>query len=458
MREFESRYIEGFKKGLRAFAHNPRGEQSMVEYYNLKPIEQGTVPFEPLTQWRTPIYTSWPRQQLFFGQKYKIWCENNIVMVYDTADNLLFSIADTRGDWWDFADFGNFVLMVNGMGQYYIHDTYLGPGITSVGLNDMPILGTVCEFRGQLIGGKVRSSYYGCDYNSVIWSKIGSAYFTPDKENTSGYRRAPFIGQIHRVLPLRDYVLVYGSTGIFAMIPSGTTYGFKHIMHKGIPNKRAVEGDLIEHLFVDNSGDLFHIDQELKLTKLGYREFIGPMNLDNVVVSHDPWKREFYIADPDCRDIEYCSSGPRCYLFNGFGLSEVHQIVVDVAVQDGVSYGAFQDNGDWEWRFTTDTGDFKQRALKTLTCIELGGNYDLGEIDCRVGWADFYVRGRDTIAWRPWTELNPMGQYTPIVTASDFRISMRGDLYNNAELNLDYMILRLKYSDKRTIRGLYGQE
>lgn len=49
MREFGITFDKEFRKGLRAFRNPPRGEEGLVECYNLMPGEIGLLPHEPLT-------------------------------------------------------------------------------------------------------------------------------------------------------------------------------------------------------------------------------------------------------------------------------------------------------------------------------------------------------------------------------------------------------------------------
>jgi len=59
----------------------------------------------------------------------------------------------------------------------------------------IPMMRTVCNFKGQAVGGGVLSPWYDCDETFYVWSKIGSIDFTPDQDNESGYRRCPYGGK-----------------------------------------------------------------------------------------------------------------------------------------------------------------------------------------------------------------------------------------------------------------------
>ena len=64
MREFETVFAKGLKKGLREDDENPRNEEALVECLNTKPSEEGLIPIVPITTPMT-VSMSWPFPQVF---------------------------------------------------------------------------------------------------------------------------------------------------------------------------------------------------------------------------------------------------------------------------------------------------------------------------------------------------------------------------------------------------------
>lgn len=162
----------------------------------------------------------------------------------------------------------------------------------------IPMMRTVCNFKGQMIGGCVLSAWHGCDETFVVWSKIGEADFTPDKRNEAGFRRDPFGGEIYHVRRLGNYVVIYSSKGITRMIPVSSpaaTFGFEELHDVGLINRGAVGGNLKEHLFVDVDNFVWKLN-EGGLTKLGYQEFVDNLTYGDILVHHNSNKEDFYIS------------------------------------------------------------------------------------------------------------------------------------------------------------------
>jgi len=66
MREFEVKFVEGLKKGLREDDENSRNDEALVECLNTKPAEFGLIPIAPINYSITnPGGVTWPYPQLF---------------------------------------------------------------------------------------------------------------------------------------------------------------------------------------------------------------------------------------------------------------------------------------------------------------------------------------------------------------------------------------------------------
>ena len=91
----------------------------------------------------------------------------------------------------------------------------------------------------------------------------------------------------------------------------------------GINNRSAVCKGENEHVFVSSSGDLYLVDNKAQVTKLGYKEYLGDMIENEVIISYDEYNEEFYICD-----------GQKTYLLTRNGLCRVNQLVTSIIYYD----------------------------------------------------------------------------------------------------------------------------
>lgn len=457
MREFYFTF-DGLKAGLRRDHRNPRNVQALVECMNAKAYERKLGPYVPFV---LPAYTfagapvslslEWPFPQLIGGTDY------DFLVIRDTlnAEDLVYTIGAggvltqigvcdvltylAYGDRFDVADFGPYVLMTNGLMMVY-YDILGTVWVAGPVIANVPLMGTVCNFRGQAVGGDIRSAWHGCGTDSVVWSMIGEMNFNPDLTNEAGFRNLPFSGSVRRVMELGDYVVVYGSNGILGMQPVSTpaaTFGFKEVLDIGIPCKTAVGGNDKEHVFLGSDGWLRKIDATLTVKKLGYYEFMNP--LGEVVVSFDPREEgEHYISD-----------GVTGYVLTPWGLGQCHQLLSSVERINDEITGIFGDDGDMEYRVKTDTVDLGYRGLKTLQVLE-HGLYSPTAARAGVEWRNDSSAFVDAGS-RP---LNDQGIVTRPISGAEFRLKFEADNYIDVEL--DYITARYKMTDMRSIRGIYA--
>ncbi len=353
----------------------------------------------------------------------------------------------TTGDVWDIADFGGYLLAANG-NVMVKRDPATGTWSSFASATDIPRVLTICNFKGQAIGGNVKTDWYDCDTGSVVWSEIGSAKFTPTKLNTAGYRPIlPFGGTILRVKRLGDLIMVYGSDGVAAMVPVGDpapTFGFKEILNIGIPCKGAIGGDEHVHAFVDTDGWLWKVKEGSMPERSGYQEFFSPMLDNDIMVSLDPSEQEFYISD-----------GTANYLLTPYGLCKTYQYVTSVFLDGDDTIGPFTSSGVTSFRVVTDTLDFGLRGFKSLGVVELG--VDTGEVDQDVDVALYHRSNKkNAFSQTSYIHTNPEGWTYPNITAHEFRLCVQADDY--AGIKLDYINARVKVVDRRGIRGIYAMQ
>jgi hypothetical protein len=352
------------------------------------------------------------------------------------------------GGFWDFVDFASFIILTNGSTIVFIdHTTDPDNPVIATMLSSatFPRCKTYCNFKGQIIGGNVQTTWHDCGTGSIVWSKIGSADFTPDVAMEAGYKvDMGMPGEIHKIKRFGKGFATYGDNGIVYSEPidwnvavyKGLPFGFVDVMSVGIPSIKAVNGDDKEHVFVDKLSRVWRWAGQDPPQLLDYREYIEEMTLADVVVSFDPAERDYYISDGDIG-----------YLLTPNGLSQIHQLPTSVFRYNGVKYGLADSDAETGFVLETDTIDFKNRGGKTLVAVEIGGSNGAA-IRGRIAWKSNMI---GDFTYSPTKLVNPNGVFYPRVTADEFRVRLLSD--SAAALQIDYMNLRYNLTDNRSARG-----
>lgn len=300
---------------------------------------------------------------------------------------------------WSCADFGNYVLFSNG-NSIWVRNISTG-AFTEVNTT-FPLSRWICAHRGRLILaspvtttfgitvgnepknlvawstiGNLRfqinpsevtgsdSNIYTCikDHTSVagmggdrpvtgenfanFWALLGStggtwvagtAYKSVDETNMAGYMPLEYSGNLLRVEPLKEHVIVYGDGGISALTLAGKAgYAMTTIHTTGIKDMGAVcvngiQDGITAHYFIDKTGDLYIVDASLQVTKLGYKEFFNAESILDVVLtrmSYNIRRNELLIS------FGYFVT----YIFGSNGLSSVVEANIESLVEkEGTRY------------------------------------------------------------------------------------------------------------------------
>ena len=436
MREFEAVFDKGLLTGLRSDAVEPEKEQRLVTLKNLRPSEFGLKPIESITNPFVEVF-AFPFPQMFLLRELRLMATETAIYECDSAWSPTIKLSGLiAGGIWQVADFGEYLLMCNGA-QVVSRNGATGVWSSDATSTSIPDMATVCNFRGQIVGGNI-SGWEDCDVNYVAWSDIGSAEFYPGLKNEAGYTPMNWNGAVLRVLELGDMVAVYGENGVSLLRPAKQYMGIKDLDLPGIPTAGAVGGSFNAHLFVDYSGELWLMGPDGKSKNLGYSEFITQLDAAEIVVSYNRQQNEFYISD-----------GMKTFILGKSGLCQSHQLVSSVVYDRGVLYGTYESDGDLGAYVTTDVLDFGQRTFKTLEAISFQCS-STSNMWGRVDWRSDVMGSFQNSAWL-W--VNPTGFITPMIIAHDFRLVFKAESYN--DLKLANMRCRLKLSDKRLIRGIY---
>lgn len=435
MREFESVFEEGLRKGLRRDEFSPAGDQQLIECRNLRPRSIGLMPLNTITNPFAAV-VAWPFPQVLVGRNFKLLATSTEIYTCSAlwAVTLVLGSITAGTCCWDWADFGDFLLLTNGSKMVKrTGDTGVWSSFASV--TAIPGMKTICNFRGQAIGGNITTTWHDCGSNYIVWSDIGSASFTPELKNEAGYTMMPFSGAVLRVLPLGDSVIVYGENGIVVLKPAQQYFAMAELLPVGIPSKGAVGGSDHGHVFVDYNGEVWKLGRDLKPQKLGYQEYTTLMDASKIMVSYNGGDDEYYISD-----------GVYGYLLTPWGLCQTYQLVTSIAFVGGQLVGVTKSDGVTTRQVVTDVMDFGIRSFKTVTALEFGArgaSAVYGAVDWRSALSGSFARST-------WLTVNPTGFVTPIVTANDFRLCIK----SAADIELRYIIARVKNVDRRAMRGV----
>lgn len=149
-----------------------------------------------------------------------------------------------------------------------------------------------------------------------IWMDLAST-------NDNGFYHMPWKGEVLKMLPLKNHVMVYGADGINALDANGTVImSVTDVAKYGIASRDAVDGGDFKHLFMTTEGELVFINNGLELQVLGYKEFFTDLaedtELNNIVITWDETWDDFYVND--------VTSG-RTFLVTDTGMAEIAQQV-----------------------------------------------------------------------------------------------------------------------------------
>ena len=451
MREFDFTIRAESLNGLRRFETQTRNSSGMIELFNGIAAEEGLQALQPLTVLFENEYlfdlipdVEWPFPQMHIGFNKSVLCfENKIYEIDRTTSpwttSLVLTLPGTfdETNTWHFADFEDLLLGTNGEINFWF-DPFLNTWGQKLADANFPIMATFCNFRGQLVGGNLVSSWHDCDERFVAWSKIGELDLLPDKDNVAGYRPMEFSGIVQKVLPLDIGVMVYGTGGIGVLVPQGSTFGYKKLASYGIMDREAVAGDLNRHVFIDEEGWLREIRNELQIKKLGYREQFESFSDGTPVVWHETVRDAYYIGD-----------GVDNYIFTNQGLSKSFQVAPSGGYFSGAAVGNIADDAspDEELRITTDRFDIGYRGQKTIEGMTVGASFSgqcFVSVDYRFSPAE---------AWRTSREVqtNLEGYARLPVAGTEFRFNLRFTDYS--QVDLSYFKVKYKATDRRYDRG-----
>ena len=409
---------------------------------------------------------SWPFPQWISGERYnflvirdsivndedKVYVVSNdyatIAHIFD-IDVLNFGL----GTLMEVADFGEYAIMLNGALMIY-WDVGLADWHEIRSSATVPMMRTICNFKGQAVGGNVRGiwnlgtlvydAWYDCDETFYIWSKIGSMDFTPSLNNEAGYRRDPYGGEVYHTKRLGDNVIGYSSKGITLLKPVSSpaaTFGFEELDDVGLINQGAMDGSLKRHIYVGVDYILREIKGE-EVNELGYQTYMQELDHDDIIVKYDRIKKDFYIGDSE-----------KTYLLSPYGLTEIPQHPSAIwTMPDEHELSILPEAVDATYvpSITTSIFDMGYRGQKTIFSVESDVFVSFEPVVV-VGWMNtLFVSG-----YSPDIPLNNEGIAAVIVSGNEFAVQIKFT-FITAMSPINYIKIRYKMTDLRGIRGVYA--
>jgi len=460
VREYELLIDKALDVGLSPFRRDKFNEQVLSRCYGLRVSQQGIGPYVELSN---PIallvYYDWPYPQVVVGEGYTLLIDRNVTagnedkvyVVTLIGGMLAYSVAATlshaiygQGHLMEVADFSDYALMTNGNVMVY-YDPTLGGGWTiTTGTANIPLLDTVCNFKGQIVAGGAQSAWHDCDSTFYLWSKIGSADFTPERDGEAGYRRCPYGGDIYHVRRLGDSVVGYSSEGVTLLTPVNDpmpTFRFTELVPHGLVNRGAVDGDLNQQMFLCKDNTLRMITKE-GVKELGYRQFMSQLrDSSDILVRYDKRTKNFYIGTED-----------KTYLYSGYGLTEIPQHPSAVWYLSDFSNSSYMlpaTVDDYTPEIVTNWFDMGYRGQKTIATIESDARpLTNGEVAVTY---DNSLGPEETSNYMP---VNNQGVGTLTASGCQFKFHLRFDADSNFQIS--YIKSRYKMTDLRSIRGIYA--
>jgi len=413
------------------------------------------------------IGVNWPYPQMIFTSYY-----NLAVAIKSDGKLALYELTNTSNVWTavekvvlgiatniksvSVADFSTYYMLsieeyITNIPDHNLYGKNVSTDAVTLIDISLPAAATCCNFQGQLILGQLLSGdspWKELSPCSVAWSDIGSIDMNPEDYVVAGFAVMPWDengnGKVYKVLPLGKGVRVYGDKGICNLIPYTVErvvgFGVGELETPGILSADAIAGDETVHGYVDSNYDFWITDGE-KAKNLGYRKQMLTLT-NRILVRYDPQNKRFYISD-----------GVLCYIYNQHGMYSSHQCTSSVGNYKNVLCGFFKNNSDTKIRIASNPTDFGVQGNKTIESVEAGVTYDTTADEVMTGSIATKYDYKGDFIQLDYTQLNDRGIFTQKMTGREFKIFLQADYESGAEFSLSSLMAKIKFSDKRNIRG-----
>ncbi len=427
------------KVGLAHSSVNTLNQPGLYDCANFRPTKEGLEPVKVLENPFTTDRLDWPHPMIYEGKACDLLLAKGSIHAINKdvkwTTSKLCSVAGAGT--WSVADFVSFLLLSNGT-SLLMYNCTTGV-VTEHDFSYIPKSNYICNFRGQLICGGIKSSWYDADTTFAAWSRIGSINCTPAEDNVRGY--APLqVGEVYAVSPIGKVAVAYGSEGVCAMLPVSepvVTFGLQNLKSVGCAGLGCVGFGKHRHIMIGEDSHLWNISEKLEMEDLDYFTYIRDLDTDNVVITYDRLKDDFYISD-----------GTRGFILSPVGLSYIDKMptsVYNLSVENSMAvYGS---SGMDEAMLVTNPMDFGSRGKKTIGGVDLGIN----SREAVYVAADWRNRAQDIFVRSPWKRCSPAGYAMLNVTGVELRLCIRSESF--VDFKIDYAKLGIYYHEQVNRRG-----
>lgn len=431
MQEF-TQSIKGLSNGLRTFPGKRNGGM-LSKCLNLQPWEGKLISARDITPPFGYDEETYPYPQMHFGLSYFLLHLNEIECL-DNDFNTVSSIQVQPGKSWHVADFGGYVVFANGV-QVVTWDLANGFKLD----HNLPVFSSCCNFNGQLFVGGFIEPWEAAGISDVGWSKIGSAKFVLDQSNDSGYAMLTDGGELMRVLPFKNGVIAYTNRSAYYFTPTiEPVVGFakEELPIPGVISRSAVNGSKELHMLIDQLGNLWRVSEHKGAERLEYKEFFRKMLHRDIVVTYNKENLTFDIAGPE-----------ESFRFSEHGLCQTWQAVTSQDIIQGGHVGLFVPVSSKGFELETEVFDMGFRGSKTMTSIEIGGQF--GEpVFVSASWKN---SNEKKFRQTPWVRVNDTGWARVRVVADEFIVHVQSNTSERVEI--DYILVKYQISDRKNLRG-----
>jgi hypothetical protein len=225
-------------------------------------------------------------------------------------------------------------------------------------------------------------------------------------------------------------------------VGSAPTFGFRQLLDFGIIGRSAVVNAQGRHVFVAENGAVYSLASEQGDNRLGFKEFTESMIGNDVVCSYDPDEKDVYISD-----------AAECFVLSKVdGLAEISRLYTSIVFVSGTAYGILEDTSTDTFEVITDALNFGTSNMKTITSVEV----IVTDTSTMTVALDYSMDKGQTFKRTPFVKTNQQGIAYVRAHGHDFRIVLRAADYTTIEV--DDIIVKVQYDDKRNVRGLVGTE
>ena len=495
MKEFPLELTKSVSSGLSRIVE-PVNAKGLVKSLGLRPragfLVHGDTVHNPLGQ----VTVSWPYPQVFFGMDETVVATaTTIYSVNEEASWDLTTIVSgiTQGTGWQFADFGDFWVMFNGV-EIVLRDRAGATVYTS------PVAEAGTCHMGRLFWGGFSSGFWSTAWraeltrwlakeptgltgsfemseNYVFWGMPGGGDFKcwltdptsisypivgpggPGggydlerpfyqdllRQRTIGWSPMPWKGRVMALHGLGPNIVVCGSSGISALTPLDAGYGVKELTNEvGIIGRLAAKkgDDKTGIMLVGADHAIYRVAPDLQFTRLGYEHHLEDLDLGTVVNYDKRWK-EFYFSNPK-----------RCFVLSPDGMGESHRSVTSLSRQNGQLLGPSMAGTESKDQIELETETFRMGSgsFKMLRSAILGVN-KIQNLSARAVFrSDPNRKFRVGKSHR----VNKSGSARLDTSAVDFRVNIQGDAVDDSAAITDFRC-RWQITDNRDVRGLYGE-